>query len=85
MHVWLAEAHAQRHTVLVSHFHPRKPSDSSKVVLAFSVADGRCTLTLLEADKIEWSRTRRVASLQGLLGLLPVGQDIFLAVSYTHL
>ena len=78
MHVWLAEAHAQRHTVLVSHFHPRNPSDSSKVVLAFSVADGRCTLTLLEADKIEWSRTRRVASLQGLLGLLPVGQDIFL-------
>ncbi|WFD08063.1 phosphoinositide 5-phosphatase [Malassezia vespertilionis] len=82
MHVWLAEASARQRTLLVSRYDPSASTGNDEIVLAFAVADGRCTLTMLRARDLEWSQHVRLTSqrspLHGLLGLLNVQKDTFL-------
>lgn len=83
MHVWLAEASGQQQTLLVSKYEVGKNEQGheSTDVLAFSVTDGRCTLTFIDAEKIEWSSLRRLSPalmpLHGILGLLSIGQGTY--------
>ncbi|KAL4399010.1 hypothetical protein ACI68E_004407 [Malassezia pachydermatis] len=82
MHVWLAEASPQRQTVLVTRYEPSQPDPSvSTLVLAFTTAEGRCTLRLTEADEYDWASLRRLsmpyAPLLGLLGLLSIGSGMY--------
>ncbi|WFD47394.1 phosphoinositide 5-phosphatase [Malassezia furfur] len=83
MQVWLAEATAQQRTLLVSRHEPQRGVETSDVVLSFSASSGRCTLSVLRASDMAWTHMQRLSSpsvpLLGILGLLKMGTDIYLA------
>ncbi|WFD43759.1 phosphoinositide 5-phosphatase [Malassezia psittaci] len=83
MHVWLAEATAEQRTLLVSRHDPYDSELGCEMVLSFSVCAGQCSLSLLNASELDWKPMRRLTMpsvpLIGLLGILKIGTDVFLA------
>ncbi|WFC99862.1 phosphoinositide 5-phosphatase [Malassezia yamatoensis] len=83
MHVWLAEATAEQRTLLVSRYDPYDSHSGSEMVLSFSVCEGQCSLSLLNASELDWKPMQRLTMpslpLVGLLGILKIDTDVFLA------